>query len=71
MNSMYTKEVDAGILERSIRFGKEIALKVYDWAATDGFANTNPPYVPTGEVGTWVSTPPNFPKPANPGGSRT
>ncbi|RXJ44445.1 vanadium-dependent haloperoxidase [Gelidibacter gilvus] len=66
MNSIYSQEVDADILERSIGFGKEIALKVYEWAATDGFANTNPPYVPTGEVGTWVSTPPNFPKPANP-----
>ncbi len=57
----YAIEADAETIERSVAFGKEVSLKVYDWAATDGSANVNPPYVPSGLPGTWVSTPPNFP----------
>ncbi len=66
LNTQYAAEVDAEILERSIGFGKAISSKVYEWAATDGSANVNPPYVPSGAPGTWVSTPPNFPAPTNP-----
>ena len=54
------------ILLRSAKFGRAVAEKVYGWAATDGSANVNPPYTPSGAPGTWVSTPPNFPAAANP-----
>jgi hypothetical protein len=53
-------------LQRSIAFGKEVATKVFVWAAVDGSANVNPPYVPPVGPGLWVSTPPNFPAAANP-----
>ena len=62
----YKVEADVAALERSVVFGKEVSSKVYAWASTDGSANTNPPYVPSGLPGTWVSTPPNFPAPVNP-----
>jgi hypothetical protein len=57
----FASDVDAETLQRSIEFGKAVASAVFEWAATDGSANTNPPYVPSGGAGTWVSTPPNFP----------
>ena len=45
----YATEVDAATLQRSIAFGKEVATRVFAWAATDGSANVNPTYVaPTG-----------------------
>lgn len=62
----YSVEADAETIERSIAFGKEVSSAVYAWAVTDGSANTNPPYIPSGAPGTWVSTPPNFPNPVNP-----
>ena len=59
--SMYATEVDAATLQRSIAFGKEVATRVFTWAATDGSANVNPPYpVPTG-LGLWVPTSPTPP----------
>ena len=55
-NTTYATEVDAATLDRSIAFGKEVATRVANWAATDGSANVNPPYVaPTG-FGFWVPT---------------
>lgn len=62
----FSTTADAEILMRSADYGKKVAAKVYEWAATDGSANVNPPYTPSGAPGTWVSTPPNFPQPANP-----
>ena len=66
LQSVFATEVTAVILQRSIAFGKEVAAKVYEWAATDGSANVNPPYIPLVGEGLWVSTPPNFPAAANP-----
>ena len=57
----YATEVDAATLQRSVAFGKEVATRVFNWAATDGSANVNPPYVPPVGFGLWVptaSTPP-------------
>jgi hypothetical protein len=66
LNNIYATEVDAATLQRSIAYGKEVAAKVYAWAATDGSANVNPTYVPPVGPGLWVSTPPNSPAAANP-----
>ncbi|MEO6358262.1 MAG: vanadium-dependent haloperoxidase [Ferruginibacter sp.] len=59
----YAGETDAATLQRSIAFGKEVATRVFNWAATDGSANVNPPYVlPVGSglppvgTGLWVPT---------------
>jgi hypothetical protein len=59
--AIYATEVDAATLQRSIAFGKEVATRVFNWAATDGSANINPPYVPPAGLGLWIptaSTPP-------------
>ena len=52
----YAAETDAATLQRSIAFGKEVATRVFNWAATDGSANVNPPYVPPVGLGLWVPT---------------
>jgi membrane-associated phospholipid phosphatase len=68
-NSLLTNfatEVNAETLQRSVDFGKEVAARVFAWAATDGSANVNPPYVPPVGPGLWASTPPNFPAAINP-----
>ncbi|NCU03269.1 MAG: vanadium-dependent haloperoxidase, partial [Chitinophagaceae bacterium] len=58
LNTMYATEVNDATLQRSIAFGKEVAARVYAWAATDGSANVNPPYVPPVGFGLWVPTSP-------------
>ena len=57
-NAVYATETDAPTLQRSIEFGKEVATRVFNWAATDGSANVNSPYVPPVGLGLWVPTSP-------------
>ena len=66
LKATYAGETDASTLTRSVNFGKEVATRVFAWAATDGSANVNPPYVAPPGDGLWQSTPPNFPQPVNP-----
>ena len=79
LQSTYSGEVDAATLQRSIAFGKEVATRVFAWAAADGSGNVNPPYVPQpqfigpgfwvqslGAGNTLVTTPPNSPQAAGP-----
>lgn len=66
LHASFASDEDAAVLQRSADFGKAVATKVFEWALTDGSANTNPPYVPSGTPGTWVSTPPNMPAATNP-----
>ncbi len=64
LNEDYADEVDAATLQRSIAFGKEVATRVANWAATDGVAaNVNSTYkppegagLPPLGVGLWVPT---------------
>lgn len=56
LTAIFSKDADAGTLQRSVEYGRAVATKVYDWAATDGSANANPPYVPPAGVGLWVPT---------------
>src|SRR6187401_1393107 len=44
----YATEVDAATLQRSIAFGKEIAIRVFTWAATDGSVVTDTYVLPAG-----------------------
>ena len=57
----FASETDAAVLQRSIAFGKEVATRVFNWAATDGSANVNPAYVPPVGLGLWVPTSPTPP----------
>jgi hypothetical protein len=54
--AIYAAETDAATMQRSIAFGKDVATRVFNWAATDGSANINPPYVPPVGVGFWIPT---------------
>ncbi|MEJ8842273.1 vanadium-dependent haloperoxidase [Lacibacter sp. H375] len=58
LQASYAAEVNDATLQRSIAFGKEVATRIFAWAATDGSANVNPPYVPPVGVGLWVPTSP-------------
>src|SRR5436189_625776 len=75
----YAAEADAATLLRSIAFGKEVATRVFVWAAADGSGNVNAQYVPQpqfigpgfcvqslGAGNTLVTTPPNNPQATNP-----
>jgi membrane-associated phospholipid phosphatase len=54
--TLYATQVDAETLQRSIDFGKEVAIRIATWAASDGSSNVNPPYIaPTG-FGLWIPT---------------
>jgi PAP2 superfamily len=57
----YATEADAATLQRSVAFGKEVATRVFNFAATDGSANVNPPYIPPVGPGLWVPTAPTPP----------
>jgi hypothetical protein len=66
--TQFGHEVSDATLLRSIAFGKEVATRVANWAATDGSAIVNPPYVfPVGTglppvgTGLWVPTSPTPP----------
>jgi membrane-associated phospholipid phosphatase len=45
LKNVFATQVGPNTLQRSIAFGKEIATRVFAWAATDGSANVNPPYI--------------------------
>jgi hypothetical protein len=61
LNDLYKTQSDpAGTFERSVQFGKSVAELVFNWAATDGYANANAPYTPPVGPGLWVPTPPDF-----------
>lgn len=61
LQALYASETDAATLQRSIVFGKEVAAKIFAWAATDGFAYINPPYIPPVGPGLWIPTAPTPP----------
>ena len=61
----FADEADAATLQRSAAFGRTVATRVANWAATDGSANVNPPYAPPVGLGIWVLTNPAAPA-ANP-----
>lgn len=44
LNSQYAQEVPVTTLERSIAFGKAVAIAIRQWAATDRSADVYPPY---------------------------
>ncbi len=58
LHADYAGEVNDATLQRSIAFGKEVATRIFAWAATDGSANVNPPYVAPVGFGLWVPTSP-------------
>ncbi len=54
----YANEASTATLQRSIAFGREVATRVFTWAATDGSANVNPIYVAPVGPGLWEPTAP-------------
>ncbi len=62
----YSREADAGTIERSVTFGKLVSAMVYNWSETDGYRFANKPFVIPSGPGKWEPTPPGFAKPVTP-----
>lgn len=60
LNTQYMSEVKDDEFQRSVAFGKNVALLIFDWSKTDGAANANAPYTPPAGPGLWAPTPPAF-----------
>jgi hypothetical protein len=58
LNSEYQSEVNGETFQRSKNFGTAVAERIYQWSATDGSLNTNPPYV-MAALPLWQPTAPN------------
>ncbi|MBC7947346.1 MAG: vanadium-dependent haloperoxidase [Chitinophagaceae bacterium] len=58
LKAVYANDVPDETLQRSIVFGKEVATRVATWAASDGSAIINPPYVAPVGPGLWIPTSP-------------
>jgi hypothetical protein len=68
LQEQYSMEADAATIERSIALGRAVAVRVFEWAQSDGTslmpaAST---YVLPVGPGLWEKTPPGFGLPANP-----
>ena len=67
MNTQYSLIENATTLARSITFGRDVALLIFNWSETDGYLLANAPYVVPVGPGKWVPTPPAFaPAPLGP-----
>lgn len=62
----YKDDADAATIDRSIKFGQDVAQKVFDWSETDGYKHASDPYTPPAGAGLWVPTPPAFAGAATP-----
>ncbi len=60
LNAAYQNECNNEVFQRSVDFGKAVALLVFNWSTTDGAANANAPYTPPVGPGLWAPTPPAF-----------
>lgn len=70
LNVSFQSQVTPEQLQFSNEFGRYVADIIYDWSKTDGTFNPDgssvfcPAYVPSGNPGNWVPTPPGFFVPA-------
>jgi hypothetical protein len=67
-DGQFSASVPGPDYERSVAQGQAVAGTILDWAATDGFAESNNcRYIPVVVLGAWVPTPPAFaPSPLQP-----
>ncbi|HEU4902732.1 MAG TPA: vanadium-dependent haloperoxidase [Flavisolibacter sp.] len=63
LNSEFATSTDEEILTRSIAYGKDVAQRVFEWSATDGYQHASDPYIAPQGPGLWV--PPSNPVPAS------
>ena len=59
-NAIYKAEAGNEVVQRSAKFGQEVAQLIFDWSKTDGFSNANAGYTPPVGPGLWAPTPPAF-----------
>ena len=61
LQSQYTNESDADIINRSVDFGRAVAQKVFDWSETDNYQHLNDPYTPPHSGGQYWTPPAPLP----------
>ena len=61
LQSQYSNESGAEIINRSVDFGRAIAQKIYDWSETDGYKHLNDPYAPPHSGGQYWTPPAPLP----------
>ena len=66
MKIIFEKEADASTIERSSRYGVQVAQRIFNWGETDGYLHASDAYTPPTGPGKWKPTPPNFTKPVTP-----
>jgi hypothetical protein len=57
LQSQYSNESNAEVINRSIEFGRGIAEKIFNWSETDGYQHVNDAYTPP-QMGGQYWTPP-------------
>lgn len=57
---------NSSLIESSAKFGRDVAVAVFNWSETDGYKNASAPYIPPAGDGLWVPTPPAFAAPVTP-----
>ncbi|HEX7847659.1 MAG TPA: hypothetical protein VF476_17790, partial [Chitinophagaceae bacterium] len=57
LQSQYSDEVNADVINRSVDFGRAVAKKVFDWSETDGYQHLNDPYSPLHSGGQYWTPP--------------
>jgi hypothetical protein len=60
LNAIYKTEAANEVIQRSVKFGREVAQLIFDWSKTDGYTKANAPYTPPVGLGLWAPTPPAF-----------
>ena len=60
LNAIYKTEAGNEVIQRSGKFGREVAQLIFDWSKTDGYTKANAPYTPPVGPGLWAPTPPAF-----------
>jgi len=57
LQSQYSNETNAEVINRSVEFGRGIAEKIFNWSETDGYQHVNDAYTPP-QMGGQYWTPP-------------
>ena len=61
LQSQYSNESNADIINRSVDFGRAVAQKIFDWSETDGYQHLNDPYSPPHSGGQYWTPPAPLP----------
>jgi hypothetical protein len=59
LQTEYKRQTDPETFERSARFGKAVAERIFEWSKKDGSLDTYPAFINSTTIGSWTPTAPN------------